>query len=118
MATAIKLASMGLVGLAATAACTVIGLAPYPAAAVMAGTGMAAVGVNRSLTGDCWGSCGAHRMCDRDSGMCVPQPCGGECRYDEICEHDRCVLRRTEQARRTDFDGGEASDEDAGELGP
>src|SRR5689334_21218162 len=86
----------GLV-VSATAACTVIGLAPYPAAAVMGATGVAAVGVNRSITGDCWGSCGAHRMCDHDSGMCVAQPCGGECRYDEACENEKCVFRRREQ---------------------
>ena len=80
---------------------------------------LAAVGVNRHLTGDCWGSCGAHRMCDHDSGLCVPQPCGGECRYDEICEHERCVRRPTEQPwLRTEVDGGNTIPADDGGLDP
>jgi hypothetical protein len=115
MPTATTLALIGLAGLSATLACVAIGMAPYPAAGVMAGTGVAAVGVNRHLTGDCWGSCGAHRMCDHDSGLCVPQPCGGECRYDEICQHERCVLRPTERPSfSTDVDGGANPDDDGG----
>jgi hypothetical protein len=117
MPTATQLAFIGLAGLSATLACVAIGMAPYPAAAVMAGTGVAAVGVNRRVTGDCWGSCGAHRMCDRDSGLCVPQPCGGECRYDEICQHERCVLRPTERpALSTDVDAGTNADDDSGPV--
>jgi hypothetical protein len=95
-----------------TAACVVIGLAPYPAAAVMGASGVAAVGVNRSVTGDCWGSCSAHWMCNRDSGMCVRKPCGGECRVDEVCENDQCVVRRREQPGiALDFDASPRSEE-------
>jgi len=96
MSMVMRLACIGLAALSATVACVVAGLAPYPAAAVMAGTGVAAVGVNRSITGECWGAC-VGGICDRDSGMCVPRPCRGECRYDEVCENDKCVLRRREQ---------------------
>jgi hypothetical protein len=87
---------VGCVALTVTS-CVLIGVAPYPAAAVMAGTGVAAAGVNRSVTGDCWGSCQGHTMCERDSGLCVPIPCGGECRYDEACVDGRCAPRRREQ---------------------
>ena len=103
---AMKRACIVLAAAGATGACVVAGLAPYPAAAVMAGTGVAAVGVNRSLTGDCWGWCHAGSVCDRDSGLCVRQPCGGECQYDELCENGRCVLRRRERtASVPDTDG-------------
>ncbi|HMI88136.1 MAG TPA: hypothetical protein VK550_28825 [Polyangiaceae bacterium] len=115
-ATAIKLACTGLT---ATVACTVIGLAPYPAAAVMGASGVAAVGVNRSRTGDCWGSCSAHHVCDRDSGMCVAQACGGDCRIDEVCEHERCVLRRREQPGvAPDIDGSAVSPDEDGGVSP
>ena len=90
-----------------TASCVLIGVAPYPAAAVMAGTGVAAVGVNRAVTGDCWGNCLGKTTCERDSGLCIPRPCGDECRYDEVCENDRCVFRQREQP-------GAAIDADAG----
>ena len=104
---------MGVAGLSATAACTIIGLAPYPAAAVMGATGVAAVGVNRSMTGDCWGSCYAPQVCERDSGLCVRRPCDGECRIDEMCENERCVLRRREQsASANDGDGGTTPEHD------
>jgi hypothetical protein len=109
MAKAVTIACIALASTVAftTAACVLIGVAPYPAAAVMGASGVAAVGVNRSVTGDCWGSCSAHHRCDRDSGMCVRQPCGGECRINEACENDKCVLRRREQPVPVyDDDGG------------
>ena len=94
MWTAVKLACIGFL---ATSACVIIGIAPYPAAAAMAATGVAAVGVNRSITGDCWGACVGRTTCERDSGLCVPRACGDECRIDEVCENDKCILRRREQ---------------------
>jgi len=110
MSRAVKLACIGVT---ATVGCVIANLAPYPAAAVMAGTGVAAVGVNRSLTGDCWGWCGAGSVCDRDSGLCVRQPCGGNCRYDEACENDTCVLRRREQpVPPADVDGSAPTEDD------
>lgn len=112
MSTVMRLACVGLAALSATLACVVAGLAPYPAAAVMAGTGVAAVGVNRSITGECWGAC-VGGICDRDSGMCVPRPCRGECRYDEVCENDKCVFRRREQpVPAPDLDGGASTEDD------
>jgi hypothetical protein len=91
-----------------TFACVVMGIGTYPAAAVMAGTGVAAVGVNRSITGGCWGACQVHWRCERDSGLCVPPPCRDECHFDEVCENDRCILRHREQpgAANDDIDGG------------
>jgi hypothetical protein len=92
-----------LCGLAA-AGCVVAGVGTYPAAAILAGTGVAAVSANRAVTGDCWGSCHSGNVCERDSGLCVPRPCGGECRYDETCEMGRCVQKRREAVSRADFD--------------
>jgi hypothetical protein len=95
--------------LALTVSCVLIGVAPYPAAAVMAATGVAAVGANRAITGACWGACIGKTICEHDSGLCVPTPCGGECRFDEICQHDRCILRQREQpGAAIDDDGGSA----------
>jgi hypothetical protein len=103
MSAALKIICIALI---LTVSCVLIGVAPYPAAAVMAGTGVAAVAVNRSVTGDCWGNCLGKTMCERDSGLCIPRPCGDECRYDEVCVNDRCVMRRREQPGAMTDDGG------------
>ena len=91
----------------ATAGCVLSGVGTYPAAAVLAGTGVAAAGANRKVTGDCWGSCRAGAVCNKDSGMCEMPACGGNCRYDEVCEMERCVLKRREAVSRTAVDGGD-----------
>jgi hypothetical protein len=109
VSTALKL---GCLALTLTAACVLIGVAPYPAAAVMAGTGVVATGINRSVTGDCWGNCLGKTMCERDSGLCIPRPCGDECRYDEVCVNDRCVLRHREQPGAMIDDGGDSEPSD------
>jgi hypothetical protein len=113
---ALTIAGLAVMATAA-AACVVAGVAPYPAAAIMAGTGVAAVGANRAATGDCWGNCvPGHTICDRKSGMCKARPCRGECRYDEVCQDDKCVRRQREQpSTAIDTDGGDA---DGGELSP
>ena len=103
--------SVGCVVLTLTS-CVLIGVAPYPAAAVMAGTGVAAVAVNRKVTGDCWGNCLGKTTCDRDSGLCIPRPCGDECRYDEVCVNERCVFRPREQpGSAIDADSADGGDE-------
>jgi hypothetical protein len=87
--------------------CVAIGLGAYPAAAVLAGTGVVAAGVNRGITGDCWASCRQGDYCDRKSGTCVHQACGGECRTDEACIDEVCKPRRHEtQFPREELDGG------------
>jgi hypothetical protein len=46
--------------------------------------------------------------------MCKARPCRGECRYDEVCQDDKCVRRQREQpSTAIDTDGG---DTDGGEL--
>ena len=111
MSAAIKAASLGLV---TTAACTLFNLAPYPAAAVFASTGVAAAGANRAITGECWGAC-VGGLCDRDSGVCIARPCGGECRYDEVCKDGQCILRRREEPPVANDDAGEPSSDEMGE---
>ena len=67
----------------------------YLGAAVTAGAAVAAAGVNRAATGDCWAQCRNGMMCDRDSGTCVAVPCGGACPADWRCERlgnrEQCV---------------------------
>jgi hypothetical protein len=79
-----------------TAACVLGGVGPVVGSTVLAGSSVAAVGMHRQVTGDCWGACQIGTMCDRDSGLCVPKPCNNECRYDEKCESGRCVRRSRE----------------------
>ena len=51
-------------------ASSTIGPANYRGAAVGAAFGVAAAGVNRAITGDCWASCRPGTRCDRKSGLC------------------------------------------------
>jgi hypothetical protein len=46
------------------------GPANYRGAALGAAFGVAAAGVNRALTGDCWASCLPGTYCDNPSGLC------------------------------------------------
>lgn len=47
-----------------------VGAANYQGAAVGAVFGVAAAGVNRAITGDCWASCRPGTRCDKKSGLC------------------------------------------------
>ena len=47
-----------------------IGPANYQGAAVGAAFGIAAAGVNRAITGDCWASCRPGTHCNKKSGLC------------------------------------------------
>lgn len=71
-------------------------------AAVGLGLGVAAAGVNRAVTGECWASCAPGQACDRARGVCVPIPCGGKCPPDERCvesaQGERCERRVAESA--------------------
>jgi hypothetical protein len=51
----------------------------YATAAGATAVAVAATGVHRALTGDCWGRCSPGYACNHESGLCVP----GEC--DPIC---------------------------------
>ncbi|HEX7600518.1 MAG TPA: hypothetical protein VF316_02890 [Polyangiaceae bacterium] len=56
-------------------------------AVVTAVSAVAAAGVNRAVTKDCWGQCLGGLVCDRESGVCVKRPpCGGVCKDDETCD--------------------------------
>src|SRR5262245_60014744 len=60
--------------------------AAYNAAAVTAGIGVLAAGVNRSITGDCWANCPPGTACDRPRGVCVELPCRGQCPDGKKCQ--------------------------------
>lgn len=49
----------------------------------------------RRANGDCYTVCNPGSSCNRQTGMCDPLPCRGECRFDEHCEvapvGDKCV---------------------------
>ncbi|MFO0589325.1 MAG: hypothetical protein U0441_17440 [Polyangiaceae bacterium] len=51
-------------------ASSTVGAANYRGAAVGAAFGLAAAGVNRAITGDCWAACRPGTRCDRKSGLC------------------------------------------------
>jgi hypothetical protein len=104
-------------GLAATLSCVIAGIAPYPAAAIMAGTGVGAVALHREVTGECWGACQVHWICNRDSGLCEPPPCGGECRIDEVCQQNRCIHpQKEEPVAGMIIDAAAASIDEAGAI--
>jgi hypothetical protein len=67
-------------------------------AVVTGAAAVAAAGVNRAVTKDCWGQCLHGLVCDRASGLCVKRPpCGGACPADETCDDtgaaERCVRK-------------------------
>lgn len=47
---------------------------------------VAATGVRRASTGDCWASCSRGYVCARDQGLCVPGECSPSCAADEVCQ--------------------------------
>lgn len=46
---------------------------------------IAATGVNRKLTGECWAACTPGYVCDYDSGMCVEGECRPPCPETQAC---------------------------------
>ena len=56
--------------------------AAFAAAAVL----VAAVGVHRARTGDCWGHCGPGLACDAKSGLCLSGQCEPACGNGETCQ--------------------------------
>lgn len=95
-----------LAGVAALG-CTpyVPGLNKTGSATVFGATGVGATAVHRRVTGGCWANCQPGTQCDRDSGLCVPIPCGG-CPVDTKCvatpRGPECVSRASERRRRRD----------------
>ncbi len=86
---------VGTLSLLAAGAIACGGKSDYVGAALTAGAGVGAAGVNRAITKDCWGQCLHGLVCDHGSGLCVERaPCGGRCGPDETCEEGavaRCV---------------------------
>lgn len=46
---------------------------------------VAATGVNRSLTGECWAACTPGYVCDHESGLCVRGECSPACPDTQTC---------------------------------
>jgi len=46
---------------------------------------IAATGVNRELTGECWAACTPGYVCDHESGMCVEGECRPACPETQAC---------------------------------
>jgi hypothetical protein len=58
----------------------------YVGAAAFAGTAVAATGVNRAVTGDCWSQCPRGSQCNHETGVCERLPCSSSCPADLTCE--------------------------------
>lgn len=54
-------------------------------ALVVTGLAVAAAGINRAVTGECWATCPTGMRCDKAAGTCVALPCGGRCPADAHC---------------------------------
>ncbi len=102
----------------------VLGCVPYGpgvsnsvAGATLGVTAVGATAIYRRQTGGCWANCQTGWQCDRDSGTCVPIPCGG-CRADEKCVRsprgDECVPRRHETGAKVDAGVAPAEETDSG----
>ncbi|HOU90280.1 MAG TPA: hypothetical protein PLU22_04500 [Polyangiaceae bacterium] len=60
-----------------------------PGAAVAAlGTTVLLTGVRRAATGDCWASCGAGTVCNRERGLCERGECVPACPVGSHCLRD------------------------------
>lgn len=46
---------------------------------------VAATGVNRALTGECWAACTPGHVCDHESGLCVAGECSPTCPETQTC---------------------------------
>ena len=46
---------------------------------------VAAVGINRAITDECWAACTPGYVCDHESGLCVQGECLPRCSEDQVC---------------------------------
>jgi hypothetical protein len=83
--TALVIRFLGLV-LSALASCGPSG--GYGTAAAGVGVAVAATGLYRGVTGDCWAACSAGYVCDRARGVCV----AGECLSVGCAPGSRCAI--------------------------
>jgi len=58
----------------------------YAQAAVGTAATIGAVGVNRAVTGDCWGRCQKGYLCNQGSGLCERGECTPPCAVGSHCE--------------------------------
>lgn len=89
------------------------GLSNTVSAVVFGTTAVGATGLYRRRTGGCWANCQSGTQCDRDTGMCVPIPCGG-CPVDMRCaatpRGQECVARSRERHGSLEAGTREVSD--------
>lgn len=57
----------------------------YAQAGVGTAAAVAAVGLNRAVTGDCWGRCQAGYLCNQESGLCERGECMPPCATGSHC---------------------------------
>jgi hypothetical protein len=60
----------------------------YAQAALGTGITVAAVGVNRAVTGDCWAQCSPGYLCNEKSGLCERGECYPDCEVGSHCVRD------------------------------
>jgi hypothetical protein len=60
----------------------------YAQAAVGTGLAVAATGVHRALTKDCWGRCSPGYLCNEESGFCERGECLPGCEVGAHCVRD------------------------------
>ena len=58
---------------------------PYTEAAVATGVAVAATGVHRAITDDCWARCSPGYACNQESGLCEPGECDPSCPAGYMC---------------------------------
>jgi len=104
----------------------------YTQAAVGTGVAVAAVGLNRALTGGCWGQCRAGYLCNHGSGLCERGECAPPCATGShcararsgnlVCEPDPGTLRYGTATKHSPVpppvDAGPPSDAEAGDAAP
>ena len=72
----------------APASCSETNKQNYARAAVATGAMIAAVGINRAITDDCWGRCSAGYLCNEESGLCELGECLPGCEVGYHCVKD------------------------------
>jgi hypothetical protein len=89
-------ALLGVFVLVTVAGCNDGNTQAYKEAAVAAGLTVAAVGVYRAVTRDCWARCSPGYLCNEETGLCELGECLPGCEYGTHCARDvrgdyRCV---------------------------
>ncbi|HEY3497844.1 MAG TPA: hypothetical protein VGK73_24265 [Polyangiaceae bacterium] len=64
----------------------------YAQAAVGTGIAVAATGIHRAATKDCWGRCSPGYLCDQESGLCELGECLPRCEAGDHCVRDQRKL--------------------------